>query len=62
VLKTYLVKVSGKPDEQQLDKLRAGIKLPAERKPLKTPAGVTMLSSVGGVVSVSPLAGAVSSV
>jgi 23S rRNA pseudouridine2605 synthase len=39
VAKTYLVKVSGKPDEQQLDKLRAGIKLPAERTPLKTREG-----------------------
>ncbi len=39
VPKTYLVKVSGKPDEQQLDKLRAGIKLPAERAPLKTREG-----------------------
>jgi 23S rRNA pseudouridine2605 synthase len=39
VPKTYLVKIAGKPDESQLDKLRAGIKLPAERKPLRTPAG-----------------------
>jgi 23S rRNA pseudouridine2605 synthase len=39
VSKTYLVKVAGKPDEQQLDKLRTGIKLPAERSPLKAPAG-----------------------
>ncbi len=39
VPKTYLVKVSGKPAEQEIDKLRAGIKLPAERKPLKAPAG-----------------------
>ena len=30
VPKTYLVKVSGQPSEDQLDRLRAGIKLPAE--------------------------------
>jgi 23S rRNA pseudouridine2605 synthase len=30
VPKTYLVKVSGQPSEEQLDRLRAGIKLPAE--------------------------------
>jgi 23S rRNA pseudouridine2605 synthase len=41
VPKTYLVKVSGKPAEQEIDKLRAGIKLPAERKPLKAPADET---------------------
>jgi 23S rRNA pseudouridine2605 synthase len=28
--KTYLVKVSGQPSEEQLDRLRSGIKLPAE--------------------------------
>jgi 23S rRNA pseudouridine2605 synthase len=39
VPKTYLVKVSGKPAEQQIDKLRGGIMLPAERMPLKKPAG-----------------------
>lgn len=30
VPKTYLVKVSGQPDEEGLDRLRSGIKLPAE--------------------------------
>jgi 23S rRNA pseudouridine2605 synthase len=30
VPKTYLVKVSGQPSEEQLDRLRTGIKLPAE--------------------------------
>ncbi len=39
VPKTYLVKIAGKADDQQLDKLRAGIKLPAERTRLKTPEG-----------------------
>jgi 23S rRNA pseudouridine2605 synthase len=39
VPKTYLVKISGKADEQQLDKLRGGIRLPAERTRLKTPEG-----------------------
>jgi 23S rRNA pseudouridine2605 synthase len=39
VPKTYLVKISGKPSEQQIDKLRSGILLPAKRSPLKTPAG-----------------------
>ncbi len=38
VAKTYLVKIAGKATEQQLDKLRAGIMLPAERKSLKAPA------------------------
>ena len=39
VPKTYLVKISGKPSEDQIEKLRRGIMLPAERAPLKTPAG-----------------------
>ena len=39
VPKTYLVKVSGKPSEQEIDKLRGGIVLPAERAPLKSPVG-----------------------
>ena len=38
VAKTYLVKIAGKATEAELDKLRAGIMLPAERKSLKTPA------------------------
>ena len=39
VPKTYLVKIAGQPEEAELDKLRGGIKLPAERKPLKTASG-----------------------
>ena len=38
VAKTYLVKIGGKATEEQIDKLRAGITLPAERRSLKTPA------------------------
>ena len=38
VPKTYLVKVSGQPGEAQIEKLRRGIVLPAERRPLKTPS------------------------
>jgi 23S rRNA pseudouridine2605 synthase len=37
VPKTYLVKVSGKPTEAQIAKLRGGVFLPAETKPLQTP-------------------------
>lgn len=37
VAKTYQVKVSGKPSEADIDKLRAGIFLPAERTRLKPP-------------------------
>ena len=39
VAKTYLVKISGKPTDDQIDKLRRGILLPGKRSPLKTPAG-----------------------
>lgn len=39
VAKTYLVKISGKPSEDQIEKLRRGIMLPAERTPLKSAAG-----------------------
>jgi 23S rRNA pseudouridine2605 synthase len=39
VPKTYLVKISGQPAPAQLDKLRAGIRLPGERAPLKAPKG-----------------------
>jgi len=39
VPKTYLVKVSGKPSDDEIEKLRGGIKLPAERSPLKAPVG-----------------------
>ena len=37
VPKTYLVKVSGKPSEAAISKLRTGIFLPAEQAPLKSP-------------------------
>ncbi|MGB8768293.1 MAG: pseudouridine synthase [Candidatus Korobacteraceae bacterium] len=37
VPKTYLVKISGKATDDQIDKLRAGIMLPAARAALKTP-------------------------
>lgn len=37
VLKTYLVKVSGKPAEADIAKLRAGIFLPVEKTRLKSP-------------------------
>jgi len=39
VPKTYLVKVSGKPANDQLNQLRGGVFLPAETKPLKTRDG-----------------------
>lgn len=39
VPKTYLVKISGKPGEQEIERLRSGLLLPAERAPLKTPEG-----------------------
>ena len=39
VPKTYLVKISGQAKEAEIDRLRAGIRLPPERAPLKTPAG-----------------------
>src|SRR5271167_3332818 len=39
VPKTYVVKVSGKPEESQIEKLRAGMFLPADRTPLKTREG-----------------------
>ena len=35
VPKTYLVKIAGNPSEEQIDKLRRGIRLPGERSPLK---------------------------
>jgi 23S rRNA pseudouridine2605 synthase len=37
VPKTYLVKVSGKPSDDEIAKLRRGVFLPAERAPFKTP-------------------------
>ncbi len=37
VPKTYLVKISGKASDAEIDKLRGGIKLPAERSRLKAP-------------------------
>jgi 23S rRNA pseudouridine2605 synthase len=39
VPKTYLVKVSGKPTEAQIAKLRAGMFLPPESTPLQSPKG-----------------------
>ncbi len=39
VPKTYLVKVSGKPTDEELTRLRGGVFLPAETKPLKTREG-----------------------
>ena len=39
VPKTYLVKVSGKPTDEEIKKLRGGVFLPAETKPLKTREG-----------------------
>lgn len=39
VPKTYLVKVSGKPTAEEINKLRGGVFLPAETKPLKTREG-----------------------
>ena len=41
VAKTYLVKVSGKPTDEQIEKLRRGVMLRAERTPLKVPEGRT---------------------
>ena len=41
VPKTYLVKVSGKPTEEEIQRLRAGIMLPPERSRLKGPRGGT---------------------
>jgi len=38
VAKTYLVKISGRPTTEAIEKLRKGIALPAERSRLKTPA------------------------
>ncbi len=39
VPKTYVVKVSGKPADSEIEKLRGGIFLPADRTPLKTREG-----------------------
>jgi 23S rRNA pseudouridine2605 synthase len=39
VPKTYLVKISGKPTAEEIRKLRGGVFLPAETKPLKTREG-----------------------
>ena len=39
VPKTYLVKVSGRPGDDEISKLRSGLFLPAETKPLKTGDG-----------------------
>ena len=45
VPKTYLVKVSGKPPDEQIEKLRGGMRLPAERSPLKLPDGKRSLAA-----------------
>src|SRR5271169_540074 len=39
VPKTYVVKISGKPAESEIEKLRGGMFLPADRTPLKTREG-----------------------
>jgi 23S rRNA pseudouridine2605 synthase len=39
VPKTYLVKISGKPADSQIERLRVGVFLPQERTPLKTREG-----------------------
>jgi 23S rRNA pseudouridine2605 synthase len=39
VPKTYVVKISGKPADSNIEKLRAGIFLPPDRTPLKTREG-----------------------
>jgi 23S rRNA pseudouridine2605 synthase len=39
VPKTYVVKISGKPADSEIEKLRAGMFLPADRTPLKTREG-----------------------
>ena len=39
VPKTYVVKISGKPADSDIEKLRAGIFLPPDRTPLKTREG-----------------------
>ena len=40
VPKTYVVKISGKPAESEIEKLRAGMFLPPDRTPLKTREGL----------------------
>jgi 23S rRNA pseudouridine2605 synthase len=40
VPKTYLVKVSGRPSAEEIEKLRRGITLPPQRMPLKAPVHV----------------------
>jgi 23S rRNA pseudouridine2605 synthase len=37
--KTYLVKISGRPSDDQIEKLRRGLKLPADRTPVKALPG-----------------------
>jgi 23S rRNA pseudouridine2605 synthase len=56
VPKTYLVKISGKASEDQIEKLRRGILLPAERKPLKAPAGTLPKSGARRSVAVQTAA------
>ncbi len=50
VPKTYLVKVSGQPTEEQIEKLRRGVMLKPEQSPLKTPAGKPAMSRRSGAV------------
>jgi 23S rRNA pseudouridine2605 synthase len=45
VPKTYLVKVSGNPSDAAISKLRAGVFLPAEQKPLKSPEATQRMVS-----------------
>lgn len=47
VPKTYLVKVSGRPTEAQIAKLRAGMFLPPESTPLQSPKGSMQRRSHG---------------
>ena len=54
VPKTYLVKVSGKPTEQQIEKLRGGLRLPAERRPLKAAPGGTLSRRRSEAVHTAP--------
>ncbi len=48
VPKTYLVKISGKPTDEEIKKLRGGIFLPAETKPLKTREGQRAAAALAG--------------
>ena len=57
VPKTYLVKVSGKPTTEEIEKLRGGISLPAERTRVKAPAGESSRATLhrrSGAVRTAP--------